>query len=335
MDNAIKNEAKKARCLVQLVGLPCSGKSTWARNFAKRIPDCLIVSSDETRKAIFGTEEERRYNGFVFSAMAEKTEKGLAEGKTVIYDCANLSAKQRKENIAKFGAGYNVAIFFDIPLSTCLSRNAARTRHVSEDVIRDMSTRMEEPTQDEGFDAIHVLNPAHMRKSLAEYLHEPPEAGMVVLSKTEADRVASLLSDEKMSEIIGQMDSVFPDKAIDRFMSDYLPEFDNVLVEDEVAAINALDFYRGHDPAILRGIDFLTLEFERQGTDMFSAHTAARLTPVEILAKIGEKEDDREAEKSAFDFRTNVMNLKGEWSLIKAKESLVRISKILKEEKSV
>ena len=56
------------------------------------------------------------------------------------------------------GFGYEVhAVFFDVPLETCLERNRRRERQVPEDVMKQMAQKLKPPTFKEGFSKIIVV----------------------------------------------------------------------------------------------------------------------------------------------------------------------------------
>ena len=157
--------------LYVMVGLPGSGKSTWANN-----KGCEIMSSDKIRKKLFGNEalqyteeyirkcckesenlsdqdKRKLANKNVFKKLDYETVKALKNGKNVIYDSTALSAYSRKNIIEKFKpfADRIVCVYMDTDLSICLQRNRSRERTVPESVIKDMSKRLNIPTEKEGF----------------------------------------------------------------------------------------------------------------------------------------------------------------------------------------
>lgn len=168
--------------LYVLIGLPGSGKSTWAKNYCHSHKNCLIVSSDFVRQQLFGdeakqydenflkrkykrtycemTESEKRHigNTAVFSRVDARTRKLLKEGKDVIYDATSISEKSREKIIKSFSdaADKFVAVYFDTPLETCLRQNQKRKRHVPESVIRSMASRITKPAVTEKFDDVWI-----------------------------------------------------------------------------------------------------------------------------------------------------------------------------------
>ncbi len=139
-----------------LVGLPGSGKSTWARAQGQ-----TVLSSDEMRLLLAGDETDQTIHSRVFGAMRYLLRQRLqiGAGDTII-DATNLRRKDRKPWL-KLGAGFGAtveAVYFDVPLGVCLERNAARGRVVPPEVIRAMQARLEPPSAAEGFCQITAIS---------------------------------------------------------------------------------------------------------------------------------------------------------------------------------
>jgi predicted kinase len=140
-----------------LVGLPGSGKSTWA---AER-KGAVVLSSDQMRLLLSGNETNQKIHGRVFGAMRYLLRERLRlEQPLTIVDATNIRRKDRKPfvKIAQaFGARVE-AIYFDVPEETALGRNARRARRVPEAAIRTMAARMQPPRKEEGFDAVRKIS---------------------------------------------------------------------------------------------------------------------------------------------------------------------------------
>jgi predicted kinase len=111
-----------------LVGLPGSGKSTFARRLAPLI-DAVILESDALRRLLFGeprhTESE---NKRLFRAIQAVTHRLLLDGHCVIVDATNLREKHRKpyaDIAAKTGARLHV-VHLTAPEDVILNRLAHR-----------------------------------------------------------------------------------------------------------------------------------------------------------------------------------------------------------------
>ena len=148
---------ENVRTVIMTVGLPGSGKSTWARRYAAE-HGFVIHSSDGVRERIYGDESVVGDFDEVFGILYEDVDRSLSEGRDVIIDNTGLTLRAREVVKTYHDRGFRtVAVVFDTPLGTCLRRNASRDRKVPEDVIRGMARRMREPSIDEGFDEIiHV-----------------------------------------------------------------------------------------------------------------------------------------------------------------------------------
>ena len=84
-------------CMAVLSGLPGSGKTTFARNLAARVP-LAILESDALRKALFtqpsySANESRR----LFGAIHQLAYELLLDGISVLVDATNLRESNRME----------------------------------------------------------------------------------------------------------------------------------------------------------------------------------------------------------------------------------------------
>lgn len=130
-------------------GLPGSGKSTWAKEWADADPaNRFRVNRDDIRWALYKqyylspdehgttTEKENR----VTHVQNSLTEKALREGKSVVIDNTNLDPRVFRE-FGKIAARHNAQLTnkdFPVDIEECIRRNNARDRVVPEHVIRRM-----------------------------------------------------------------------------------------------------------------------------------------------------------------------------------------------------
>lgn len=188
--------------MIMLVGLPGSGKSTWAKQRSNQL-HYEIFSSDAVRKELYGNESDQRDPQKVFQILHKRIRDALLEGTDCIYDATNLSSKTRRNflqyisDVECFKMAYVIWSDFNM----CLVRNKKRERKVPEDVIKRMLMRFEMPAKWEGFDVIHVFymdtsNPAFTRryytKKMRNFAQENPHHSLCL--GNHCDRTANYLS---------------------------------------------------------------------------------------------------------------------------------------------
>jgi predicted kinase len=155
----VATPAKAARApkgiVVLAIGLPGSGKSTWFKRH-----NVVPLSSDMVRSLLFDDVREQRYQDLVFSNLRSMLKARLIAKRPMNYvDATNLTPKER-EHWVKLAKDYNYevqAVFFDVPLETCIERHQRRDRVVPEDVMRRMAAKLKAPSFDEGFAKITVV----------------------------------------------------------------------------------------------------------------------------------------------------------------------------------
>lgn len=145
------------------VGLPGSGKTTYAKEFIKG-KDIEYLSSDELR-AVFGkSQEDQNVTPQVFNHIKKKVDEYLKDGKDVLVDATSVNRRERSDYIntaKKYGA--NVVVFvFKMDRDGLLARNKKRGeeggRIVPDFVIDKMLNKYEEPNSNEGINKIISMN---------------------------------------------------------------------------------------------------------------------------------------------------------------------------------
>ena len=141
------------------VGLPGSGKSTYAKNFIKD-KEIEYLSSDELRAVYGKSEEDQTVTPLVFGHIKRKVDEFLKDGKNVLVDATSVNRKERSDYIKtakKYGAKV-VAIVFKMDRQGLIDRNKKRGeqggRVVPDWVIDKMLNKFEEPSYDEGIDVM-------------------------------------------------------------------------------------------------------------------------------------------------------------------------------------
>ena len=116
--------------------------------------------------------EVKKHNGEVFNTMFKRTREALKNGRSVIYDATNLSAK-RRINFLKSIKDINCfkrAVLLVPRIEDIMARNRERSRHVPESVILRMLKRFEVPHKSEGWDKITVVGQCFLENGYHELL---------------------------------------------------------------------------------------------------------------------------------------------------------------------
>jgi predicted kinase len=150
--------------LLLLVGVPGSGKSTWAREFVATHRRYLVVSTDAIRAELYGDESIQGDWDQVWQrvltqwqAAVEAIYRGNLEG--VIYDATNARRRHRRHTLAaarQIGFTSITLAWFDLPLRVALDRNRQRSRQVPGAVIATMYRQLQgaPPALGEGVDRL-------------------------------------------------------------------------------------------------------------------------------------------------------------------------------------
>lgn len=132
---------KKNFKILIMCGLPASGKSTWAKNFIGKNDKYVIVSRDSFRLMLKNQDFcEPNIEALITKLVNTSIEHALAAKQNVIYDATNLKLRSINEIINEFGDVADIEyMFFDVPLKTCLERDALRPKPVGVEVIKRMN----------------------------------------------------------------------------------------------------------------------------------------------------------------------------------------------------
>ena len=125
--------------LVLMVGLPGSGKSTFARKLARET-GAVILESDALRKALFDAPtHESDESKQLFGAIYDATRLLLESGASVIIDATNLRERDRRPAYdAAAATGVQLLVLhFKAPEAVTAQRLSGRDNHVDPD---DQST---------------------------------------------------------------------------------------------------------------------------------------------------------------------------------------------------
>ena len=146
---------KSTSCkVILLVGLPGSGKSTWAAQ--QRLP---VLSSDAVRELLTGDATDQTIHKLVFATIRFFLGQRIALGSPVTcVDATHLTPLERRPYLRMKGIEVE-AVYFDVPVEVCKARNRGRKRMVPDEVIDRMARKLVAPTPAEGFSRIRVITP--------------------------------------------------------------------------------------------------------------------------------------------------------------------------------
>lgn len=158
--------------LVVLCGASGSGKSTFAR---RHFADTEVVSSDRCRALVGDDETDQSVTAAAFDLLHTIVDKRLEIGRLAVVDATNVKPDDRR-SLVELARRWDVlatAIVFDVPLSVCLERNAAREdrttpehaivrqhrtlRRTAGRLRRERFTRVHTISSTEDLDAIEVI----------------------------------------------------------------------------------------------------------------------------------------------------------------------------------
>lgn len=145
------------KTLYIMIGLPGSGKSTYAENICARNRTTL-VSTDEIRRELWGSAADQQRGDEVFNEAYRRIEIALVAGDDVVFDATNLKGRNRRYLCRRFRpiAEEIKAIYIKASIETCIAADSLRARKVGAEVITRMAGTMTEPSLEEGFDSIEI-----------------------------------------------------------------------------------------------------------------------------------------------------------------------------------
>lgn len=144
--------------LYYLVGIPASGKTTWAKNIKDTI-DGIHISSDDLRVELYGDVNNQEHNSELFQIMNKRTKELLKKGLNVIYDATNINSRKRTAFLKELNRidCKKICIYFATSINSCDDNDSERDKPVGFDVIERMYKNLQIPMYHEGWDDIRII----------------------------------------------------------------------------------------------------------------------------------------------------------------------------------
>lgn len=137
--------------LILTIGLPASGKTTWAIEQVNKDPNIINLNRDDLRIMLQGRERYAKFTKFrenlVTEMMYTAAHAALIDGKSVIISDTNLdpNRNQQWKDLADLRkVHYREKLFTDVPYGVCIERDKLREFPVGQRVIEGMFNRYRE-----------------------------------------------------------------------------------------------------------------------------------------------------------------------------------------------
>ena len=143
-----------------LIGVPGSGKSTWAKDFGESAFTLVIISPDDIRASL-GDVMDQSKNAEVWELAYDAVVDNLDRGWDVILDATAATLYTRKKSI-EVGHSMNaevIGVYFPVSAELAKERNKGRERVVPEHVIDRMiaTLNLHPPHLGEGFNDLYTV----------------------------------------------------------------------------------------------------------------------------------------------------------------------------------
>ena len=138
---------------IMMVGLPGSGKSTYAKTLTLDGKPYIIHSSDKLREELYGDAAIQGDNNKLFTELHKRIKEDLRHGENVVYDATNIKKKNRIAFLRELEdiPCHKDCIVMATEYKACVYNNEHRERKVPPEVIRRMFLKYQPPHESEGF----------------------------------------------------------------------------------------------------------------------------------------------------------------------------------------
>lgn len=178
--------------IIMLVGIPGSGKSTVAEQYAQK--GYKVHSSDAIREQLYGKEDIQGKAPEVFQILLQNMRKDFRAGFSCVVDASNLRRRRRGSMLSALSrcVEKRTCILVLADPDECLKRNSLRQRVVPPSRVYDMLCSFETPFFYEGWDEINVVvtgNPyVFPREKAMEFLQDNPYHSLTLGTHLDASR---------------------------------------------------------------------------------------------------------------------------------------------------
>lgn len=129
--------------LILILGLPGAGKTTLAKNMLLSYPNLIRVNKDDFRSGLLGDSQWTKEKEIIVqSAHKAAIMMAVERGFNVVCDDAGLLYPKTRLNIVNWAKSIDPTIeveindaLLEVPIETCIERDALRDRPVGADVI--------------------------------------------------------------------------------------------------------------------------------------------------------------------------------------------------------
>ncbi|MGM0402811.1 MAG: AAA family ATPase [Thermodesulfobacteriota bacterium] len=160
------------RVLTLTVGLPASGKTTFAENAGVD----FTISLDDCRETLWGDRAIQDGRGGINALLALQDAlilEAMKENKSIIVHNTSILKKYRTPllELARNKGYHTQIVYFDMPVEKCIRRNQQRRDAVPREAMEDFAAKLEVPAADE---ADRVVTASMLDETLVKNPCEAP-----------------------------------------------------------------------------------------------------------------------------------------------------------------
>ncbi|MBD2440574.1 WYL domain-containing protein [Nostoc sp. FACHB-110] len=189
-----------------LIGIPGSGKSTFAASLAKLGSYC-IISTDSIRHKLYGDASIQGEWLEVEKAVICEIVDAIAQNKSVIYDATNAKRIWRMDLLSKLKTSFAalpqhsgqvqwLGWYLQTPIATCKAWNQKRDRQVPDIIIENMHKSLQQfpPIAAEGFVTVNKIDVTTPKFDIQQIQTQIQQLGRTLTNRANRNRHVSLHS---------------------------------------------------------------------------------------------------------------------------------------------